>query len=105
MEHIIKHIDHNMQEIYRKAVDADKDLKQLKQQGMAKFKHIFPQQTLFNCQQNHFMPYVSELATDIEQLKHSPQDQGLLLLITKKLALMHQTLSAFKQVTRTPSIE
>lgn len=98
MEQIIKHIDQNMQDIYRKAVDADEKLNNLKKQGMAKFSSIFEQQDLFACQQNQFMPYVVELADDICTFKENQQDQALLILITKKLEQLHKILLAFKQV-------
>ena len=98
MDQIIKHIDQNMQDIYRKAVDADEKLTALKKQGMAKFTSIFEQQNLFKCQQNQFMPYVVELADDICTFKENPQDRELLVLITKKLEQLHKILLAFKQV-------
>lgn len=100
MEHIIKHIDSNMQDIYRKAVDADQQLNNLKKQGMAKFSSIFEQQSLFKCQQNQFMPYVSELADDITVFKQNPEDRQQLITITKKLEQLHKILTAFKQVVQ-----
>lgn len=100
MNTILSHLENNMQEIYRKAVDADSYINQLKKQGMAKFASVFPNQSLFNCSGSAFMPYVSELSEDIEQFKQTPNDESQLTLILKKMEQLHKVLAALKTITK-----
>lgn len=97
MQQIFNHIDTNMQDIYRKAVDADKHITELKKQGMAKYSSIIDDQQLFVTKSTLFMPYVSELAQDIEHYKSDPSDQIALTKIMKKMEQLFKLLAAFKQ--------
>ena len=100
MNNILPHLDTSMQEIYRKAVDADAKIVELKKQGMAKFSSIFPQDTLFNCNGNAFIPYVSEIADDIDLFKQDLNDKTKLTAILKKMEQLLKLLSAFKSITK-----
>ena len=100
MKQIIPHLDKTMQDIYRKAVDADKSITELKKKGMAKFTSIFEQQNQFDTKANSFMPYVSELAGDIEQFKHASDDQTQLAKIMKKMEMLLKTLNDFSKAVK-----
>lgn len=100
MKNILPHLDTNMQEIYRKAVDADNHITELKKQGMAKFANVFPQGSLFATNSSNFMPYVGELAEDIEQFKQNPADENRLAMILKKMEQLHKVLGALKNITK-----
>lgn len=99
MKNILPHLDQNLQEIYRQAIDVDNQIGQLKQQGMAKFASVFPTKNLFNCNDKIVMPYVEELAEDIVMFRAS-QDQNLLNTILKKMEMLHKVLGAFKNLTK-----
>ena len=94
------HIDNSMQEIYRKALDADTRLDQLKSQGHGKFTSIFNQQTLFSIDANRFMPYVAEIADDIDRYKTSPEDESQLPPLLKKMEQLLTVLAQFKNITK-----
>jgi primosomal protein N'' len=100
MNNIMPHLDTSIQDIYRKALDADKQIVDLKKQGMAKFSSIFPEQSLFNCTDNTFIPYVSELTNDIAQFKQVPQDEVKLAMILKKMEQLLKILGALKNITK-----
>ncbi|MFT5163578.1 MAG: primosomal protein N'' [Alteromonadaceae bacterium] len=100
MKNVLPHLDNSIQDIYRKAVDADQQIIALKKQGMAKFSSIFPKQSLFVTTGNAFMPYVSELSEDIEQFKHNQADENQLALILKKMEQLLKVLSALKNITK-----
>ena len=46
MENLINSLEDNLKELYRKAVDADNLINELKKQGHGKFTAIFPEQNL-----------------------------------------------------------
>ncbi|MCJ8272656.1 MAG: hypothetical protein MJK04_25070 [Psychrosphaera sp.] len=100
MKNILPHLDTSMQEIFRKAIDADNQIKELKKQGMAKFARIFPDQSLFSSNGNAFMPYVSELCDDIDLFKQTMDDEAKLAMILKKMEQLLKVLSAFKSITK-----
>ncbi len=99
MNSILPHLEQNIQEIYRKALDADAHLAQLKQQGMAKFTAIFDQNSLFKCTDRTFMPYVAELTQDIADFRDKA-DQAQLNIILKKMELLYQLLGTMKNITQ-----
>jgi primosomal protein N'' len=100
MKKILPHLDNSIQDIYRKAVDADENIIALKKQGMAKFSSIFPQQSLFNTTGNAFIPYVSELSDDIEHFKQNPTDTNLLTVILQKMESLLNVLEALKTIIK-----
>lgn len=99
MKNILPHLDNNIQEIYRKALDADAQLNELKKQGMGKFSAIFEQNSLFNCNEKSFLPYVAELTEDIAKFRES-EDQQQLTTILKKMELLYQVLGSMKNITK-----
>ncbi len=98
MKNILPHLEKSMQEIYRKAVDGDEKITALKKQGMAKFSSIFPQDSLFSTTGNAFIPYVSELADDIEQFKLDTSNENQLALILKKMEQLLKVLGSLKNI-------
>ncbi len=100
MENLINSLEDNLKELYRKAVDADNLINELKKQGHGKFTAIFPEQNLFEINANKFMPYLEHTAEQILKLKESEgsaeQNQAEIELIVKKLHLLHTTLADFK---------
>jgi primosomal protein N'' len=100
MNNILPHLDTSMQEIYRKAVDADAKIVELKKQGMAKFSSVFPSDTLFSNSGNAFIPYVSELSNDIELFKQDIENETKLATILKKMELLLKLLGTFKNITK-----
>lgn len=99
MKNILPHLDQNIQEIYRKAVDADATLAELKKQGMAKFTSIFPEKSAFNCTEKTFMPYVAELTEDIEQFRQTEQQQQLASILSK-MEQLYKLLGTMKNITK-----
>ncbi|MBU2882623.1 prephenate dehydrogenase [Psychrosphaera sp. B3R10] len=101
MENIISSLEENLKSLYRKAVDADIRINDLKKQGHGKFGHIFKQEDLFSIKANKFMPYLEETAAKILHLKESgdlTSHQAELETVVKQLHLLHKTLAEFKAV-------
>lgn len=100
MENLINSLEDNLKELYRKAVDADNSINELKKQGHGKFAAIFPEQTLFDLKADKFMPYLEQTAEQILKLRDSKvpleQNQQEIEAIVKKLHLLHTTLAEFK---------
>lgn len=100
MENLINSLEDNLKELYRKAVDADNQINELKKQGHGKFTSIFPDQKLFEINANKFMPYLEHTAEQILKLKESnataEESQQEIEAIVKKLHLLHTTLAEFK---------
>ena len=57
METLLNQLELNLKELYRKAVDADAILQQLRQQGHGKYQQVFVNDGLFQTQSEFFMPY------------------------------------------------
>ncbi|MFT4924288.1 MAG: primosomal protein N'' [Phenylobacterium sp.] len=108
MKNILPHLDNSIKDIYHKAIDADKQILELKKQGMAKFNSIFPEQSLFNATGNRFIPYVSELSADIETFKQLSADKSAdeneskesLALILQKMEQLLKVIGALKNITK-----
>lgn len=104
MENLISSLEQNLKELYRKAIDADSQINELKKQGHGKFDAIFKDSKLFVVKADKFMPYLEETAEQILNLKNSEQDaqnqQPEIELIVKKLHLLHQTIGNFKGVLK-----
>lgn len=104
MENLINSLEDNLKDLYRKAVDADNQINELKKQGHGKFSAIFAEQNLFEIKADKFMPYLEHTAEQILKLKESTgsaeQNQQQIELIVKKLHLLHTTLADFKQVLK-----
>ena len=100
MENLINSLEDNLKELYRKAVDADNMINELKKQGHGKFTAIFQDQNIFEIKADKFMPYLEHTAEQILKLKESAAsaeaNQQEIELIVKKLHLLHTTLAEFK---------
>jgi primosomal protein N'' len=99
MENILNKLRENLQVIYRRSVDADEQLKLLRKNGVGKYGKIFSDKSEFNVSSKQFLPYVEEVANNIEQLPQlSDQEQAAALNnIVKKIHLLLTTLDQFKQ--------
>ncbi|GAA0300663.1 prephenate dehydrogenase [Psychrosphaera haliotis] len=100
MESLIVSLEENLKELYRKAIDADKSIDELKKQGHGKFGNIFKEEAGFNCSAKKFMPYLEETAEQILQIKESNQTPAMqkneIESVVKKLHALHSTLTEFK---------
>lgn len=95
---VIQQLKENLQAAYRQAIDADVKLDELQKAGMGKFSAIFNADQGFKQQSSRFLPYVQELANELETLQgstHIPPEALEQHVI--KLGVLMQTLQAFKQ--------
>lgn len=102
MQTIIEKLAENLQLIYRKAIDADNVIAQLRNDGKGKFTAIFAEEAGFNHQGKFFKPYVEELAKEVLELKELAREQQKAQLgsIVKRIELLHSTLGQFQQSIR-----
>jgi len=104
VENLISSLEQNLKELYRKAIDADSQINELKKQGHGKFDAIFKDDTLFDTKADKFMPYLEETAEQILSLKNSELNaqtqQADIELVVKKLHILHQTIGNFKGVLK-----
>ncbi|MFC3094320.1 hypothetical protein DRW07_14470 [Alteromonas sediminis] len=100
MHAIQEQIKATLQDIYRKAVDADAKLDALQSQQQGKFKAIFEQQAGFTTSAKRFLPYVEELTNDFEALSTSDEQafKADLSKLVNKMEVMLRTLTTFKSV-------
>lgn len=98
MDALIEKLNENLRVIYRKSVDADAALNQLKQQGKGKFQNIFAANSGFTTSSQRFQPYVEEVAGDVAMLAEASEEKvkEALPSIVKKLELLLTTLSQFQ---------
>lgn len=98
MQAVLQQLQNNMQLIYRKGIDADKALQQLKLTGKGKHQAIFSKQAGFIVSSTQFSPYIEELALKIAQLEQLSDDsiKQALPEIVKQIELMLATLEQFK---------
>ncbi|MCY7294666.1 hypothetical protein [Alteromonas sp. a30] len=99
MNAVITQLKDNLQLLYRKSIDADNALKQLRAQGIGKFEQVFEKQSGFESTSKEFRPYVEEVAKNIEALltQDETQMQQSLPIIIKKMELLFKTLAGFQQ--------
>ncbi|MFC3121184.1 hypothetical protein [Agaribacter flavus] len=99
MNNLLEALNTNLEQAYRKAVDADNSLNALQQDGKGKFTTIFGDDTPFTTRSKRFISYVQELAEDIQALKTLEDEQvkASLPSVVKKLELLLTTLGKFKQ--------
>lgn len=100
MQEINQHIQTTLQDIYRKALDADKKLDDLQRQQQGKFAAIFDEQSGFDVKAKRFIPYVEELSQNWQTLSALPEDtlKSQLPEFVNKLQIMLKTLANFKTV-------
>ena len=97
-EHVLEQLQENLKIIYHKAVDADKQLELLRQQKKAGFAQIFSADSAFKNHANTFLPYVEELAADLQEIQVDNEEhyKTLLPAIVIKIELLLKMLNAFK---------
>lgn len=104
MKKLINSLEENLKDLYRKAIDADEKINQLKKQGQGKFEAIFNKQQGFNTSANKFMPYLEEVAESILVIKQSDtsveQQKEQLEVVVKQLHLLHLTIANFNEATK-----
>ncbi|MBW8182776.1 prephenate dehydrogenase [Shewanella nanhaiensis] len=94
---VLEQLKENLQTAYRKSIDADSKLDELKKAGHAKFNTIFTQDEGFSTRSNRFKPYVEELASELEKIPTDPEQlPAALEQFVRKLGVLLQTLQAFK---------
>jgi primosomal protein N'' len=97
-ESLIKQLQENIKIIYHRAIDADKQLEQLRQQKKAGFAQIFTNDSAFKNHSTTFLPYVEELAADLQAIQTDNDEhyKTLIPAIVVKIELLFKTLKAFK---------
>lgn len=97
-ESVLKQLQENVKIIYHKAVDADKQLEVLRGQKKASFAHIFSVDSAFKNHSDTFLPYVEELAADLQEIQTDDEDHYKKLLpnIVVKIELLFKMLSSLK---------
>ncbi|MEI5639635.1 MULTISPECIES: prephenate dehydrogenase [unclassified Pseudoalteromonas] len=97
MQTVIEKLNDNLKIVYRQALDADKKLDELQQQGHGKFKALFTEEAGFSFEAKRFKPYVLDVAADVEGLSKAEKiDEQQLTLVVKKLQSLLQLLATFK---------
>jgi primosomal protein N'' len=96
-DNVLKQLQENVKIIYHKAVDADKKLEVLRQQKKASFAQIFSADTAFKNHSDTFLPYIEELAADLQEIQVDDEDhyKTLLPAIVIKIELLLKMLNAF----------
>lgn len=82
------------------ALQADEILDGLSQENKAKFKAIFPEESLFTTTGNRFLPYMEEIDVDFKALPEQ-QDVAYEMLLTslvKKMEAIQLVLQSFHQL-------
>lgn len=97
-ETVLKHLQENVKIIYHKAVDADKQIELLREQKKAGFAQIFSADTAFKNHSDTFLPYVEELAADLQEIQTDDEEHYKKLLpnIVVKIELLFKMLTTFK---------
>ncbi|GLS89562.1 hypothetical protein GCM10007916_06290 [Psychromonas marina] len=97
-ETVLKHLQENVKIIYHKAVDADKQIEMLREQKKAGFAQIFSADTAFKNHSDTFLPYVEELAADLQEIQTDDEEHYKKLLpnIVVKIELLFKMLTTFK---------
>ncbi|RBW46850.1 hypothetical protein DS885_06275 [Psychromonas sp. B3M02] len=98
-ESVQAQLQENIKIIYHRAVDADQALAELRKQKNATFAHIFAEDTPFKQHANTFLPYVEELAADLQAMQVEDDEQYKVQLpaLVVKIELLFKTLNAFKE--------
>jgi len=97
-ENVLIQLQDNVKIIYHKAVDADKQLALLREQKQASFAQIFSDDSVFKNHSTTFLPYVEELAADLQEIQtdNEAHYKTLLPAIVLKIELLLKMLNAFK---------
>lgn len=97
MDSIIEQLNANLKIVYRQALDADKKLDELQQQGHGKFKALFAEDAGFDFEAKRFKPYVLDVAADVESLSSNGMDEEKLKKAVLKLQSLLTLLATFKK--------
>lgn len=102
-QQVIAKLQDELKALYRKCVDADSKLKQIRAQGMGKFSALFATDSPFDIQAKSFSDYLAETAADVAALEQmaatdAEQWQDRLTKILTKLQAIHQLLARFKTI-------
>jgi len=97
MDSIIEQLNANLKIVYRQALDADKRLDELQQQGHGKFKALFAEDAGFDFEAKRFKPYVLDVAADVENLSSNGMDEEKLKKAVLKLQSLLTLLATFKK--------
>lgn len=97
-ETVLKHLQENVKIIYHKAVDADKQIESLREHQKAGFKQIFSIDSAFKNHSDTFLPYVEELAADLQEIQTDDEEHYKKLLpnIVVKIELLFKMLNSLK---------
>jgi primosomal protein N'' len=97
-ESVLIQLQENVKIIYHKAVDADKQLAELREQKQASFAQIFAADSAFRNHSDTFLPYVEELAADLQEIQTDDEDHYKKLLpnIVVKIELLFKMLTSLK---------
>ena len=96
MQAVIEKLNENLKVVYRQALDADKKLDELQQQGHGKFTALFDKNAGFDFEAKRFKPYVLDVAADVESLSNDGMDEEKLKKTVIKLQQLLQLLATFK---------
>lgn len=97
---INQRIEEALKAIVPFALQADEILDGLSQDNKAKFKAIFPEDSLFTATGNRFLPYMEEIDVDFKALPDQ-QDAAYEVLLTslvKKMEAIQLVLQSFHQL-------
>ncbi|ART79966.1 hypothetical protein [Oceanisphaera avium] len=96
-DQVTSKLNDTLKELYHQAIDADKKLAELRSKGQAKFSAVLREDSQFITRADHFMPYVAELAEELEVLMTVDEQeyQALLSRMVHKLQLLGETLVHF----------
>lgn len=94
---VIAKLNDTLRGLYHQAIDADKKLAALRAKGQAKFSAVLREDSQFTTHADHFLPYVAELAEELELLEMSTEQeyQALLSRMVHKIQLLASTLGQF----------
>jgi len=97
-ESVLLQLQENVKIIYHKAVDADKLLADLREQKKATFSQVFASDSAFKNHSDTFLPYVEELAADLQEIQTDDEDhyKKLLPSIVVKIELLFKMLGSLK---------
>jgi primosomal protein N'' len=101
-QHVVKQLQENIKIIYHTAVDADKHLQVLREQDKATFTQVFKAETIFRNHSNTFLPYVEEIAADLQAIETDTEEhyQKLLPEIVIKIELLFKMLNSLKNIEK-----
>ncbi|WP_115717354.1 prephenate dehydrogenase [Gallaecimonas mangrovi] len=97
---VIGHLRDSIKTAYQQALDADTVLNGLASENLAQFESVLKPGSGFNTEAVRFKPYVEELGQDLIALEASADFNQAVQNLTRKLALLLQTLARFKTVSK-----